>query len=107
MSDCAVHVRYFPIPNAGQTLRIIKGVLCTLASLYLPLEWARKDVYAPVHIDFDRDVQTSHDVECTRDFAHSVQGTLLHHLGSLVCMLKAYTYQARCEFAPDLTKQPN
>ena len=46
----------------------------------------------PAHIDFDHDVQTSHDVECTRDLLYSVQGTLLHHLGSLVCMLKAYTY---------------
>ena len=92
MSDCAVHVRYFPIPNAGQTLRNIEGALCTLASLNLPLEWGRKDVYAPVHIDFDRDVQTSHDIKYTWDFPYSVQGTLLYHLRSLVCMLKAYTY---------------
>ena len=92
MSDCAVRLRYFPIPNAGKSLSAIEGVLCTLASLYLPLEWARKDVYAPVHIDFDRDVQTFHDIEYTLDFPYSAQGTLLHHLGSLACMLKAYTY---------------
>ena len=49
-------------------------------------------MYAPVHIDFDRDVQTSHDIEYTWDFPYSVQGTLLYHLGSLACMLKAYTY---------------
>ena len=92
MSDCAVRLRYFPIPNAGKSLSAIEGVLCTLASLYLPFEWARKDVYAPVHIDFDRDVQTSHDIKYTWYFPYSVQGTLLYHLRSLVCMLKAYTY---------------
>ena len=92
MSDCAAHVPYFPIPNAGKTLSNNKRLLCSLASLYLPLEWARKDVYAPVHIDFDRDVQTSHDIEYTWYFPYSVQGTLLYHLRSLVCMLKAYTY---------------
>ena len=63
-----------------------------MARMYLPLEWGRKDVYAPVHIDFDRDVQTFHDIEYTWDFPYSAQGTLLHHLGSLVCMSKAYTY---------------
>ena len=92
MSDCAVHVRYFPIPNAEQTLNNIEGALCTHAFVYSPLEWSWNDMYAPVHIDFDRDVQTSHDIEYTWYFPYSVQGTLLYHLRSLVCMLKAYTY---------------